>query len=638
MIKFAFYIHNHQPVGNFDEVFEYAYGHSYLPFLKTLMKHKTIKCGIHNSGTLLDWIFKRHPEYFELLRDLVKKGQIEILTSAYAEPILSLIPKKDAIDQIKYFNDFLYKNFNYQPKGLWLTERIWEPGLISILIDTGIEYTLLDDTHFLYAGLEHKDLYSYFTTEDEGRKLKIFPISMRLRYLIPFRPIEETIKYLKEEETKKDDCVKTLGDDGEKFGVWPGTYNWVHKEGWFEEFLTRMENETWIETCFLHNIADEAPAGRIYLPTSSYEEMGKWVLPPKLGREYEELKRNVDGKYYRLIQGGYFKNFLRKYPEANIMHKRMLHVSKNIDNNLDAKLSLWRGQCSCAYWHGIFGGIYLPHLRESIYENLIEAENFKTNKLLKFDDFDVDGEEEIIYSDEEFFVVLKPKSASFIEFDDRRRKMNILNYLGRREEKYHQNLPQETTNADVRSIHEIYRSKEKNLTDYLIYDRYERRFGLDRMLDKKPGVEGFRLGSDIGRIICYEEFKILNDKKLSIEFSKPIRKIIEFTGKNSREVCLKYQEVTSLFGIEFSLGIFHSNLRLDNQTSLLEPLEIEDLNHFCIRADNFKPIKFKADHNFDLLSYPIETVSSSEAGFEKNFQGIALMLIFAKSPKVSIEL
>ena len=67
MIRFALYIHNHQPTGNFDEIYEYTYEHSYLPLLKALMKHKTIKFGIHNSGILLEWILKKHPEFFEML-------------------------------------------------------------------------------------------------------------------------------------------------------------------------------------------------------------------------------------------------------------------------------------------------------------------------------------------------------------------------------------------------------------------------------------------------------------------------------------------------------------------------------------------------------------------------------------------
>jgi alpha-amylase len=638
MIKFAFYIHNHQPTGNFDEVYEYVYEHSYLPLLKALMKHKTIKFGIHNSGTLLEWIFEKHPEFFEMLKETVKKGQSELLSSAYGEPILSFIPKGDAIEQIKYFNDYLYKHFDYQPKGLWLTERIWEPKLITTLLDAGIEYILLDDTHFLYAGLEEKDLYSYYVTEDEGRILKVFPISMKLRYLIPFHPIDETINFLKEEENRKNNCLKTLGDDGEKFGGWPGTYDWVFKKGWLDEFLSRIEKESWITPVFLHKIANEPSAGRIYVPTSSYEEMGEWVLPPKCGIEYEELKKTIDKKYYYLIHGGYFKNFLRKYPEANHMQKRMLYVSKNVGNDLNAKLLLWKGQCSCAYWHGIFGGLYLPHLREAIYKNLIEAENFNIQKGLKSIDFDADGEKEIVYSDEKFFFVIKPRSASFIEIDDRGKKLNILNYLGRRNEKYHQKLSQKTESEGVKSIHDVLQSKEENLHDYLIYDQYNRSFCLDRMLDSIPTEDNFRRGKEIGKTIDYTDYKILDEKKCMIKFSGQVEKTIQLSGEKNRILQITYQGTVKLFGVEFSVGIFGSKLQLNNDKDLKQTQTLNNLEQFTIQADNFSPIKFSANTNFILLTYPIETISSSETGFEKNFQGFSLLLIFKRLPTISIEL
>ncbi len=638
MIRFAFYIHNHQPAGNFDEVYEHAYKHSYLPLLKMLMKHRKIKFGIHNSGTLLEWISKKHPDFFEMIKDTLKAGQAELLSAAYAEPLLSFIPKRDALEQIKYFNDYLYKHFEYQPKGLWLTERVWEPNLITTLLDAHIEYILLDDTQFLYAGLGDEELYSYFLTEDEGRVLKIFPISMKLRYLIPFHPIDETINFLKEEEGKRDNVLKTLGDDGEKFGVWPGTYDWVYSKGWFDDFLTRIEHETWIKTVFLHTITLEPPAGRVYLPTSSYEEMGEWVLPPERSREYGELKRTIDKKYYYLIHGGYFKNFLRKYPEANLMHKRMLYASKNIADDINAKLSLWKAQCSCAYWHGIFGGLYLPHLREAVYKNLITAENVKIKKEFQIIDFDADGEKEIVYSNEEFFFVLKPQTASFIEIDERKRKLNILNYLGRRKEQYHERLSEENRENGVKSIHEMFRSKEKDLDDYLIYDKYVRGFGLDRILECIPSIEDFRRGQNIGTIIHYPHYDVIDKSKFIITFSGEIEKRIEITGENKRMIQLTYQGDVKMFGVEFSLGIFRDNLRLNGTKKLTETLAIDTIEHFTIEADNFAPIIVKANEPFSLITYPIETISSSESGFEKIFQGVSFLLIFKKLPTIYTEL
>src|SRR5216117_3789964 len=74
---------------------------------------------------------------------------------------------------------------------MWLAERVWEPHLPRVLAQAGVEYVLLDDSHFAQAGLDPDALGGYYLTEDQGVRLRVFPISQRLRYLIPFAEVEE---------------------------------------------------------------------------------------------------------------------------------------------------------------------------------------------------------------------------------------------------------------------------------------------------------------------------------------------------------------------------------------------------------------------------------------------------------------
>lgn len=319
------------------------------------------------------------------------------------------------------------------------------------------------------------------------------------------------------------------------------------------------------------------------------------------------------------------------------MHKRMLHVSKNARDGETVKLSLWRGQCSCAYWHGIFGGLYLPHLRDAIYRNLIDAEHPQQTPQLQEIDYDTDGEQEIVFSDSNFFAVIKPKTARFVELDDRERKQNLLNYLGRRQEKYHQNLSVSTNHNGVKSIHETFKSKEQELQKYLIYDRYERGFGIDRVLQDIPTEEEFRKGINIGSIIEYERYTILDKKHMKIEFNGPIKKCLELVGKTRRTIRVRYDGDLTLFGFEFSLGIFQNDLRLNNN-DLHAIVSLTGVNECTFEARDFASITMHADTLFDVLTYPIETVSSSEAGFEKIFQGISVLFIFRKMPTINIQL
>ena len=186
-------IHHHQPVGNFDKVFAEAFRKCYKPFLDLLEKYPDVKISLHHSGPLLDWALENEPDYLPKLVKLVKKGQIEIMGGGFYEPILPILKTDDAIGQIKMMQDFWKKHADFQPKGMWLAERVWEPSLASLLCDAGMKYTILDDEHFRHAGITDPTLLNYYTTERAGKTVAIFPSDQRLRYMIPFKQDRKSV-------------------------------------------------------------------------------------------------------------------------------------------------------------------------------------------------------------------------------------------------------------------------------------------------------------------------------------------------------------------------------------------------------------------------------------------------------------
>ena len=206
---------------------------------------------------------------------------------------------------------------------------------------------------------------------------------------MPFRfqePIE-TINYLKSMASEKDDRVIVMADDAEKFGVWPGTHeNCFGENKWLDRFFSALdENKDWLQTTTFENYyKSNKPKGRIYLPTVSYFEMSEWTLPAKEGENFSDLVHDFENsgkidKSRQFLRGGMWRNFQNIYDESNWMQKRVSDLSfifekykKKLDkkNRKLAQEHLWKAQCNCAYWHGVFGGLYLPHLRHGIYENL----------------------------------------------------------------------------------------------------------------------------------------------------------------------------------------------------------------------------------------------------------------------------
>lgn len=517
--------HNHQPVGNFDFVFESTYQKAYKPFLDMLEKYKDIKFNFHYTGSLLSWIEKNHPEHIEKLKNLAKEKRIEIQSGGFYEPIMPSIPDKDKDIQIKKLNNYIKDKFKVKANGAWIAERVWEPTLVKNLAKNGIEYIMIDDSQFLTTGIDTKNIYGYFITDNENYKLNIFPISQELRYLIPFREAKKSIEYLKSIATEEGDRVVVLHDDGEKYGDWPGTQKWVYEDKWLENFFEALSKEKDIikTTTYSEYIKKYPPISKIYIPNGSYEEMLTWVLPAKVQDEFhsklEELKKSNENEIITIfMRGGFWRNYFSKYSESNRMNKRMIYASnifdrfkfkRNKDKIKEDKESaldyLLQGQCNCPYWHGTFGGLYLNNLRHATYSNLIKSTSISEKNIYgenyfikKNIDFDMDGRDEVIISSEKETLIFHSLSGSLIEWDLKKENpINLIDTLKRREEAYHISAMRNTNNDNQNeghvSIHEIAKKVDEKIAKYLVFDKNEKVFGVDHFLNKIPSTEEFQL-------------------------------------------------------------------------------------------------------------------------------------------------
>ncbi len=238
-IRFVFGVHLHQPVGNFDSVFQQHLDDVYRPFLEKVDERDFLPIVLHLSGPLLEWLEQHDSKYLDLLGRLASDGKVELLCAGMYEPVLAALPRRDRVEQIGWLRDAITRRFGVSANGLWLTERVWEPELAADLVDAGVRYALVDDRHFLVTGFRRDDLHVPYTTESDGRQLSLFSIDERLRYLTPFRPPAESAAYLRELRARGKPLA-VLADDGEKFGGWPGTKKWVYEEGWLDQFLTSI--------------------------------------------------------------------------------------------------------------------------------------------------------------------------------------------------------------------------------------------------------------------------------------------------------------------------------------------------------------------------------------------------------------
>jgi hypothetical protein len=688
-VRLILALHNHQPVGNFDGVFEDAYRTSYLPFLDVLEGYPELPFALHTSGPLLEWLVERHPEYIARLRRLVESGRVEILGGGFFEPILTMIPHRDRVGQIRGYSRHLAELFDARVRGMWIAERVWEQPLVSSIAEAGIEYTILDDCHFLRAGCPEDEVLGYYLTEDDGQLLKVFPGSEALRYMIPFREPHATYEYLRRLAERRPGSTIVFADDGEKFGSWPKTYDYVYNQGWLNHFCDMLlANRDWLETTtFARALDTSLPTGKIYLPDGSYREMTEWALPPESQAAYRRAARRLAelpaaGEVERFFRpGGYWRNFKTKYAECDEMYARMLMVSQRLsaieangtgdpDYLEVARQELYRGQCNCPYWHGSFGGLYLPHLRNAIYRSLVAADNALDEAqgrsgprvALEVDDFNLDARQEVRLENESLIAMVRPAQGGHIyELDVRSCATNVLATLDRRPEAYHETIRDAVARIagglDPGSVTDPNSSepitlKQQGLDRMLVYDRHPRKalvdhfYPLDVTLDDLAGCRDVERGDFAGGTYLARIQR--EGRRAAVVMERPglagghtirIRKTIEVKA-GSPELVVSYvledlpHEETLHFAVEINLAAMagHAADRYysDPAGSKLGMLDARlDLPHTSglTLTDEWLDLSVGLGWSLaaEIWCFPIETVSQSEGGFEGVYQSSAVI-------------
>jgi hypothetical protein len=635
-ILFAFGLHAHQPEGNFDHVFEDHLRDVYEPFLQRAVGAGFLPLTLHLSGTLLNWLEKHHPAYLDRIGRLAADGQLELLLAGFYEPILPSLPREDRVEQILWMRERLKTRFGVDATGLWLTERVWEPELPADLAEAGVGYVLVDDRHFVASGFSRDALHAPFRTESSGKSIGVFAIDEKLRYMIPFNPPQDTATYLRELRAQGS-RLAIVADDIEKFGGWPGTWDWVYERGWLESFMGTLQGmvesgELRLAT-FSQALAEIPSGGTAYLPSASYREMEEWSLPTEAFHRLAELKAILGEEEFErgdspLIRGSHWRNFLVKYPESNRMHKKMLALSalcRERGNPEGPRQALGRAQCNDAYWHGVFGGLYLRHIRDTVWRNLAEAEGLlREGEDLAFEktDLDLDGYGEVWIHSQLFSALMSPHRGGAIEeltlFGD---GVNLANTLTRRREAYHEvrgraegGVPTEEgmhpEEGGTPSIHEL--EDGLHFTELPPVDPDDRAIFLERVLTATVKETDYPKGDyPVFRSWAAEPFRIVGIETVGGEdtHSPAIEVRMIACGPVALEKRLRFEaDGTVELHLRWDVAPFPPDAFFTTEISLGERAEVV------------------AVPEAEIWRFPISTFSKSERGFDETVQGESILL------------
>jgi hypothetical protein len=604
--------HNHIPYGAGDEDGEHIYATRLKPLIQALNKFPKIPAALHYSGTLLAWLEANHPGLISIMEGLIARKQVEILGGGFYEPMMPLLPQIDKIGQIELLTAHLRKKFGKRPQGCWIPEAAWEQPLVGALNTCGMNYTFLEESHFVAAGLSGAGLCAPCVSENQGKITVVFPLSARLRDAFAVQDAAQVLESLAR-ETAPQNALLTVFPDRLFAG----------------------------ESVDSPDSPESAEAGydRFFESLSRVSGSVEFTTP---GKHYKSLGQ-LSKAYF---PGDWGRKFLIDYPEANDLYAKMMfthalisHLRGDKSRKQNAREELWKTQGYTLFSRnsGAEGDIHRAPLRKAAYKALLGAEKICrgqgkfTPSLLVFD-FDFDGSPEYLFQDRNMNCYVKSGGASVFELDYLPKTWNYLDTFSgdrlRRTAFADQLTPPDYSFADARdSRSEGIRFCEKEHFRLLDMDRSHSwaDFTLPAQGEAQGAAQDSEEASYLGRIEIEKRY-ILKQDTLRVRYALINRGTERASFKFIPRIDLSFSG-----GGDDMLRVFCSRAQ-GNEPAIPGTGEFNKLRGIEFRdMKNELTLSVSADRDFDGWILPIHSPLQIHGAVTSQYQSTCLMPVMAIS-------
>jgi hypothetical protein len=606
--------HHHIPYGAADEDGEHMYVSRLKPFIQTLNQFPKIPATIHYSGTLLAWLEANHPELTTILENLITRKQVEILGGGFYEPMMPLLPQNDKIGQIELLTAYLRKKFGKRPQGCWIPEAAWEQQLVGVLNACGMNYTFLEERHFVAAGLSGADPGAPCISENQGKITVVFPLSARLGDAFASQDAAQVLDRLIQETPPQGATLSSAAPSGALITVFP------------EHVFAAEAGES-----------AEISYGRFFESLSRVSGAVEFTTP---GKYYKGLGK-LPKAYF---PGDVERKFLVDYPEANDLYAKMMFTHTRINQlrgdkarKQNAREELWKAQGYTLFSAGPdadasspaenSGDIQRSPLRKAVYKALLGAEKIcrgqgKFVPSLLVCDFDFDGSPEYLFQDRNVNCYVTSAGASVFELDYLPKTWNYLDtYSGdrcRRTAFADQLTPPDYSFNDARESRlEGVRFCEKE--NFKLLD-----------MDRSHGRADFKLGAqDAGQGLCWggieiEKQYVLKQDTLRVRYALTNRGAAAARFKLIPRIDLSFSR-----GGDDLLKVFRYHA-LESEPPICEGARINNVRGIEFRdIKNELTLSITADQNFDGWILPVHSPLRIRGAVTSQYQSTCLMPVMA---------
>jgi alpha-amylase len=285
-----------------------------------------------------------------------------------------------------------------------------------------------------------------------------------------------------------------------------------------------------------------------------------------------------------------------------------------------------------------------------LWNDLIKAEHLsdnvleKRNYLLK-DDIDRDGFQEVLIRKSGRYVVFSQIGGGLVEYSLASAGINMTDTLRRQKEYYHEKIKKQAEEGDTdetKTIHERLEIKDRSVLKAIFFDENRRTSFVEHLFNEDIDINDIirsdyndkydltdslyefdtrgndeiiatcKSGSDRDDLKVHKTFKVKRDG-ISVHYN--------FDGDTEGIVAIEVN--LTFLGSPFSEIVVNKkkrHVKNKGKYANLKNFQVIDNNKSLI-------VTFSFVKNIDLWHYPVETVSLSEEGAEKVFQGVCLLFI-----------
>jgi hypothetical protein len=424
--------HCHVPDGLAETDYETAYDERLKPFLSALYRYPQIPAVLHYSGPLLYWVERRRAAFFDLIREMLKRNQIEILSGGFYEPAMHLLTPQDRMGQVEMLSTYIRKHFGKRSTGAWIPGDCWEQSVVTPLANCAIAYTFLPEHFFAAAGVKPVSLGQPVYTENQGALIMVFPM-LPFGAAAPQRPSLNTAQG-KAQDPFVDEEARAQARTG------PLTVRHLLE-------LIGERGQNGVYTIFPERFSGDGADTQADICAFLEESVSpdrevNWTTPARFRKAQSgDSKQSMRRVYFSC---GRERNFLTECPEANTIYAKMVFTGDLVrqlrgdrQRKYAAMREVYKAQCCNLYSSLPRHTITDPALRHAAYRALLSAERMtretkKTVNTLHRFDFDFDSGQEDIFRGNALRVYAHRKGGHIFGIDYLPVCWNYIDSFGRR--------------------------------------------------------------------------------------------------------------------------------------------------------------------------------------------------------------